>query len=136
MSRRVTNLVIRGKNAKGDASYALPLSKQELEILHINPDVDRSVVIQDNVFHGLSVKSQKQYDYDQQHSALSQVFDKFWQDHPEIKDREAYLKQFWDEQFKANQGEADGLDPDPFKGKETYGFGLDPDPEYNKKEAD
>lgn len=31
------------------------------------------------------------------------MFDKFWKDHPEIKDRDAYLKKYWEEQAKANE---------------------------------
>lgn len=105
MSERVVKLVVRGKNAKGDASYALPLTKDELAVLKLDPSVDRSVVIRDDVFHGFSIKSKYQDDYDRKHSALSQVFDQFWQDHPEIKDREAYLKQFWEEQLRANNNQ-------------------------------
>ena len=98
--QKVTHLVKRGPY-----SYALPLSKSELEALNIDPYND-DVVVDLNLSdfeHKLTIQSKKEHDYNESHSYLSQMFDKFFADHPEIKDREAYIKQVYDDELKRNQ---------------------------------
>lgn len=98
--QKVTHLVKRGPY-----SYALPLSKSELEALNIDPYNDDVVVdLNINDFeHKLTIQSKKEHDYNESHSYLSQMFDKFFADHPEIKDREAYIKQVYDDELKRNE---------------------------------
>lgn len=98
--QKVTHLVKRGPY-----SYALPLSKSELEALNIDPYND-DIVVDLNISdfeHKLTIQSKKEHDYNESHSYLSQMFDKFFADHPEIKDREAYIKQVYDDELKRNQ---------------------------------
>lgn len=98
--QKVTHLVKRGPY-----SYALPLSKSELEALNINPYNDE-IVVDLNISdfeHKLTIQSKKEHDYNESHSYLSQMFDKFFASHPEIKDREAYIKQVYDDELKRNQ---------------------------------
>lgn len=98
--QKVTHLVKRGPY-----SYALPLSKSELEALNIDPYND-DIVIDLNISdfeHKLTIQSKKEHDYNESHSYLSQMFDKFFAAHPEIKDREAYIKQVYDDELKHNQ---------------------------------
>lgn len=98
--QKVTHLVKRGPY-----SYALPLSKSELEALNIDPYND-DIVVDLNISdfeHKLTIQSKKEHDYNESHSYLSQMFDKFFAAHPEIKDREAYIKQVYDDELKHNQ---------------------------------
>lgn len=98
--QKVTHLVKRGPY-----SYALPLSKSELEALNIDPYND-DIVVDLNISdfeHKLTIQSKKEHDYNESHSYLSQMFDKFFAAHPEIKDREAYIKQVYDDELKRNQ---------------------------------
>lgn len=98
--QKVTHLVKRGPY-----SYALPLSKSELEALNIDPYND-DIVVDLNISdfeHKLTIQSKKERDYNESHSYLSQMFDKFFAAHPEIKDREAYIKQVYDDELKRNE---------------------------------
>lgn len=98
--QKVTHLVKRGPY-----SYALPLSKSELEALNIDPYND-DIVVDLNISdfeHKLTIQSKKEHDYNESHSYLSQMFDKFFADHPEIKDRKAYIKQVYDDELKQNE---------------------------------
>lgn len=104
--QKVTHLVKRGPY-----SYALPLSKSELEALNIDPYND-DIVVDLNISdfeHKLTIQSKKEHDYNESHSYLSQMFDKFFAAHPEIKNREAYIKQVYDDELKRNQ-EYENLD--------------------------
>lgn len=98
--QKVTHLVKRGPY-----SYALPLSKSELEALNIDPYND-DIIVDLNISdfeHKLTIQSKKEHDYNESHSYLSQMFDKFFAAHPEIKDREAYIKQVYDDELKRNE---------------------------------
>lgn len=98
--QKVTHLVKRGPY-----SYALPLSKSELEALNIDPYND-DIVVDLNISdfeHKLTIQSKKEHDYNESHSYLSQMFDKFFAAHPEIKDRESYIKQVYDDELKRNE---------------------------------
>lgn len=98
--QKVTHLVKRGPY-----SYALPLSKSELEALNIDPYNDEIVVNLNlsDFEHKLTIQSKKEHDYNESHSYLSQMFDKFFAAHPEIKNREAYIKQVYDDELKRSQ---------------------------------
>lgn len=96
----ITKLVKRGPY-----SYAIPISKSTLEELKIDPANDEILVdLQINDFeHKLTIQSKKEHDYNESHSYLSQMFDQFFDKHPEIKDRDAYLKDVYQEQLDRNQ---------------------------------
>lgn len=96
----ITKLVKRGPY-----SYAIPISKSTLEELKIDPVNDEILVdLQINDFeHKLKIQSKKEHDYNESHSYLSQMFDQFFDKHPEIKDRDAYLKDVYQEQLDRNQ---------------------------------
>lgn len=101
-----TKLIKRGKY-----SYALPINKEQLKELNINPNEDIHVELDtDHFTHRLIVQSQSEYDYNQKHSTLSQMFDKFFEEHPEIKDREAYLKQVYEMELKSTTSESTTID--------------------------
>ena len=96
----ITKLVKRGPY-----SYAIPISKSTLEELKIDPAKDEILVdLKINDFeHKLTIQSKKEHDYNESHSYLSQMFDQFFDNHPEIKDRDAYLKDVYQEQLDRNQ---------------------------------
>lgn len=96
----ITKLVKRGPY-----SYAIPISKSTLEELKIDPANDEILVdLKINDFeHKLTIQSKKEHDYNESHSYLSQMFDQFFDNHPEIKDRDAYLKDVYQEQLDRNQ---------------------------------
>lgn len=96
----ITKLVKRGPY-----SYAIPISKSTLEELKIDPANDEILVdLKINDFeHKLTIQSKKEHDYNESHSYLSQMFDQFFDKHPEIKDRDAYLKDVYQEQLDRNQ---------------------------------
>lgn len=96
----ITKLVKRGPY-----SYAIPISKSTLEELKIDPANDEILVdLEINDFeHKLTIQSKKEHDYNESHSYLSQMFDQFFDNHPEIKDRDAYLKDVYQEQLDRNQ---------------------------------
>lgn len=96
----ITKLVKRGPY-----SYAIPVSKSTLEELQIDPANDEILVdLEINDFqHKLTIQSKKEHDYNESHSYLSQMFDQFFDKHPEIKDRDAYLKDVYQEQLERNQ---------------------------------
>lgn len=96
----ITKLVKRGPY-----SYAIPISKSMLEELKIDPANDEILVdLKINDFeHKLTIQSKKEHDYNESHSYLSQMFDQFFDKHPEIKDRDAYLKDVYQEQLDRNQ---------------------------------
>lgn len=96
----ITKLVKRGPY-----SYAIPISKSTLEELKIDPANDEILVdLKINDFeHKLTIQSKKEHDYNESHSYLSQMFDQFFNKHPEIKDRDAYLKDVYQEQLDRNQ---------------------------------
>lgn len=96
----ITKLVKRGPY-----SYAIPISKSTLEELQIDPANDEILMdLEINDFeHKLTIQSKKEHDYNESHSYLSQMFDQFFDNHPEIKDRDAYLKDVYQEQLDRNQ---------------------------------
>lgn len=96
----ITKLVKRGPY-----SYAIPVSKSTLEELQIDPANDEIIVdLEINDFqHKLTIQSKKEHDYNESHSYLSQMFNQFFDKHPEIKDRDAYLKDVYQEQLDRNQ---------------------------------
>lgn len=104
MTKRLTKLIVRGRNKDGVPSYAIPLTKAEVAQLKKDND-DMEIYVDDNCRHGLILQSRQWDDYCKKHTALQEMFDKFWKDHPEIKDRDAYLKKYWEEQAKSNQEE-------------------------------
>lgn len=104
MTKRLTKLIVRGRNKDGVPSYAIPLTKAEVAQLKKDDD-DVEIYVDDNCRHGLILQSRQWDDYCKKHTALQEMFDKFWKDHPEIKDRDAYLEKYWKEQAKLNQEE-------------------------------
>lgn len=90
---------------RGPYSYAIPISKSTLEELKIDPANDEILVdLEINDFeHKLTIQSKKEHDYNESHSYLSQMFDQFFDKHPEIKDRDAYIKDVYQEQLDRNQ---------------------------------
>lgn len=104
MTKRLTKLIVRGRNKDGVPSYAIPLTKAEVAQLKKNDD-DVEIYVDDNCRHGLILQSRQWNDYCEEHTALEEMFEKFWSDHPEIKDRDAYLKKYWEEQAKSNKEE-------------------------------
>lgn len=88
---------------RGPYSYALPLSKEQIDQLGIDPQVDDEVHVEldiDKYTHRLTVQAESEYQRNQRKAPINQMFDDFFKNHPEIKDRDAYLKEFFDEQRK------------------------------------
>lgn len=99
---RLTKLIVRGRNQEGHPSYAIPLTKHDVELLGLTDDDKKAVYLIPDDRHGLTLQSKRWHDYYQEHSALSEIFDNFWKNHPEIKDRDAYLKKFWEDERREN----------------------------------
>lgn len=117
MSERLAKVIVRGRNKDGVPSYAVPLTKQDMEALNLQGG-EKEVWIRDDIRHGLSIRSKYWDEYCKTHSALSEMFDQFWKEHPEITDHQAYLDNFWKEQAKENQSDNKETDFGKSQGKE------------------
>ena len=103
MAKHLAKVFVRGRNKDGVPSYAIGLTKQDMQALDLQNGENKVWIDDTHVRHGLSIRSKYWEDYCQRKSSLSEMFDKFWQEHPEITDHKAYLKSFWDEQLKQNE---------------------------------